>query len=698
MHKLAAALRILSPLLVTVTFLVCGFARLCVGSDAADVIRRAGNAEDERERYRLLSELFERPDISPMLKADLERLLPIIDQWANGKDQPVPASDRAAENGYLCGFFHRQTEPGGDFPPRVAEDSPLYPIWCFYRGRMLAWKPVQTGHLLRSDETRLPYHDEAHRLLVTAGEAFPENRILAMYNGRAIPWEIEFAPDPQAPQWANAQREAVEKLADLIHWWIDERQLEDGQFGGGWGDDVEMWRFWTPLLIGFDDPQIAAAQERISNGLFALPRMQSGYTSLMDDVEHTAEDSADSILPMMHLRPDDPQWQARALRIADLMRDQWTGRNERGLLQFQSTFFNVNEVDLTPQRACDTVYHPRVMQPAMLYWQRTGDAGIGRLMSDWMTTWVDAAARYERGKPAGIIPTAIHWPDGRVGGLGDDWWHPENYGTDLYTWPSAMSLMTSSLLLTYHMTGDAKFLKPIHSMAQLRAEYLAHPPEQPPAPGTKVWCASQMGRFLSDTLAKYRQLTGDTQYDHLLQADASGYVRYQLTGDLDDVVADFENDAAAFRSNKPGYTSEMRYTDRVLTYNDRWFNYWTDKPLPSPRLQSVYSALTGDPGSPLLFPMNAVRWHTPPREFAALVTDSGPARLAARVYHLGPEPRSLVAELFLLKPGAYVWTLQQVGATDPPDEHRLTVSGPRAEIPLTIPPQQECRLLIEPAE
>ncbi|MEO1998754.1 MAG: hypothetical protein ABGZ17_26205, partial [Planctomycetaceae bacterium] len=527
----------LAPILLPCTFLNAEENRI------TEVVRRAGNAENERDRYRLLLELSERRNIGPSLRAELAEILPVINLWANGREIPVPPSDRAAENGYLCGFFHTHTKPGGDFPARVADTSPLYPIWCFYRGRMLAWKPIQQGSILRDEKLRRPYHDEARKLLLTAGMAFPDNSILAMYNGRATVWATEFEADPAAPEWASAQREAIEKLTELVHWWIDERQLEDGQFGGGWGDDVEMWRFWSPLLIGFDDPKIAAAQERISSGLLSHPRMKHGYTNIMSDVEHTAEDTGDTILPMLHLKPDDPLWQSRALRIVDLMRDNWTGANERGFLQFKSTWFNVHEVDLTPQRACDTVYHPRVVQPALLYWLRTGDENVGRLMAAWMDTWVDAAARSERGKPAGIIPSAIHWPDGSIGGTGKDWWRPENYGTHLYTWPSAMGLMTSSLLLTYQMTGDAKYLEPIDSMAQIRAAYLANPPEESPQPGSTAWCAAQMGKFLSDTLAKYRQLTGETKYDELLKADASGYVRYQLTGDLQNAIADFENDA-----------------------------------------------------------------------------------------------------------------------------------------------------------
>ena len=62
-----------------------------------------------------------------------------------------------------------------------------------------------------------------------------------------------------------------------------------GQFGGGWGDDVEMWRHWATVLIGFEDPKVNAAQEKTASGLFALGRMAGGYTSRMSDVEHDLE-------------------------------------------------------------------------------------------------------------------------------------------------------------------------------------------------------------------------------------------------------------------------------------------------------------------------------------------------------------------------------------------------------------------------
>jgi hypothetical protein len=623
-------------------------------------ISRAGAAEDEKERYRILSELREQEDLSPALQDDLDKLLPVIDCWANGREKNFKGTpDRAAENGYLCAFFFPEAmlDRGGLYPPALSDGSPLYPVWAYYKARCLLWIPIQHGGIRRDPVQREAYYSQARELLRVAGEAFPENKIIAMYNGKPLPWPNAFQPDPNAPDWANLQREGLEKLADLIHWWIDERQMDDGQYGGGWGDDVEMWRWWTPLLVGFDDPKIAAAQAKLSNAILAEPHMSKGYTSIMSDVEHTGEDTADSITPMIFLDPDNKEWQERAQRIVELAQDVWMGENERGFLQFKSTWFNADGVDLTPERACDSVYHPRAFQPALIYWLRSGDPKGGTLIARWMDTWVDATTREENGKPAGITPSVIHWPDGEVGGGVEPWWKPQNYGADLYSWPSAMRLMTHTMLLTYHMTGDRKYLEPIESMAAIRMRYLGNKPAGDPEPGTEAWCVLKgaldngMEGFLPSTLAKYRVLTGDTRFDHLLKADAEGYMKMRLGGGREALVADLEANARAFRINQPGYTSEMRWTDRVLTFNERWGNEGNGWNWPSPRPSALYAGATGDPGDPSYFPLNAVRWLIEPRDFAALVTDSGHSRFEAELYNFRAMERKVPAELYLLSNG-----------------------------------------------
>jgi hypothetical protein len=521
-----------------------------------------------------------------------------------------------------------------------------------------------------------------------------------MYLGQPIGPHKRYEPAPGAPQWAVYQREGLERLADIIEWWIDNRMRADGQYGGGWGDDCEMWRWWVPVLIGFDSPKISKAQARFSQALLDQPHMRKGYTTHMTDVEHTAEDSADAITPMMHLDPDNDVWRQHALRLAELMETLWTGQNERGFLQFKSTYFTADRVDTSPARACDTVYHPRAVQPALLYWQRTGDEQLTKLFSAWMDTWVDAASRVERGKPAGILPTAIHWPDGRIGGLGPDWWDPRNHGEyTLYLFPSAMTLMTHTLLLTHYMTGDAKYFEPIRSMAEIRLKYLNAPPEAPPAEGTESWCASRLGG-LTSVITKYKFLTGSQEFDEFLNKQTSPYMRFKLHGDSNALVSALRRNAEALRINFEGYTSEVRYTDRVLRFPSLFgSNGILGKALgtiQSPDPSLLYSTVTGDPGDAGYLPLNAVRWMTPPRDIAARVTESKRDRFEAELFHFGPEERPMGAELYLLDPGEYELLLasQEAGRTKRYASSDFAVEGRRTRVSFTLPAQELCTLCI----
>ena len=665
-----------------------------------ELIDRAGSTEDEQVRYAALKALATHPDASTELKAELKGLLFVADWWANGRKKwlagkrwPGYNPRRAAESGYLCGWFVGRAKPGNNYPGKVKKSSPLYPLWCFQRARLLIAMPIQMGMLLRSKRFRDSYYGEARRLLEVAGEAFPKNRLIGMYLGAPIPWAA-LAADPKAPAWANLQREGLTKLAEIVRWWIDNRQVPDGQYGGGWGDDCEMWRWWSPVLLGFEDPKIVAAQERLSSSLMSQPHMKHGYTSHMSDVEHTGEDSADSITPMMFLKPDDPAWAKRAIRLASLMRDKWTGRNTRGGLMFRSTYFTADRVDGSAKRACDTVYHPRAVQPALLLWQRTGDKTLGKLFTAWMDTWVDATARAERGKPAGIIASAIHWPDGKIGGIGKDWWRPENYGTALYDWPSAMVLMQDSLLLAWHMTGEEKYLAPLRSMAKHRREYLARPQEERPAPGSTAWCAEKMGAgFLSSSLSKVRLLTGNKEFDEVLKADADGYVKYRMTGDRKALEHDLAKTAAALRRNLPAFTSEVRWTDRVLAFTRNYARFFPNAPA-QVGWQLLLGSSTGAAGAPFVFPTLAVRWLTPPDDIAALVTDSTGKRFAAELYHFGPKPRPITAELFLLKLGKYQMELRADGKELAPAK-TIDVTGPRTRVTFELPSRRLAVLTIE---
>lgn len=662
------------------TFLFCPAQVRAQNDSIHTLIQQAGNANSDEVRLEYLKQLNEQPDLQESLKSDLDKLITQIERWLNEK---------------RLDYFGGEIRRNKDFDFKIAESSAVYPLTWLYRGRMVIWYAMESGSIWSIPERRREFFAIARGFFEKYAEDFPDNKIAWMYLGQPTGPYQRYETVPGAPAWAVYQREGLERLADIIEWWIDNRMQQDGQYGGGWGDDCEMWRWWVPVLIGFDSPKITAAQARFSKSLMNQPHMIKGYTTRMSDVEHTAEDSADAITPMMHLVPENDTWRKYALGLADLMENFWTSQNKRGFLQFKSTYFTADNVDASPQRACDTVYHPRVVQPALLYWQRTGNERLTKLFSAWMDTWVDAAARSERDKPAGIIPTAIHWPDGNIGGIGPNWWDPRNHGEyTLYLFPSAMSMMTHTLLLTYHMTGEEKYLEPIRSMARFRLKYLSSPPQSEPTAGTEAWCAARLGS-LSSVITKYRFLTGNTEFDELLVREMSPYMRYRLHGDSGPLLSALKENTEALRINFEGYTSEVRYTDRVLRFPSLFTgNNILGKPtkaIHSPDPSLLYSMVTGDPGEALYFPLNAVRWLTPPRDIAVLVTKSTADKFCAELFSFGQQQRSMSAELYLLEPGNYKLTCE---GQEPFESYDFLVEGRRKRVDFKLPPRKLCILNI----
>jgi hypothetical protein len=199
--------------------------------------------------------------------------------------------------------------------------------------------------------------------------------------------------------------------------------------------------------------------------------------------------------------------------------------------------------------------------------------------------------------------------------------------------------------------------------------------------------------FLMGTLAKYRFLTGDKQFDDLLTGKASPYARFRLRGDLAGLTAGLKTCVEALRVNWEGYTSEVRWTDRVLRFPGGYLAH-TQHPLPSPNPRLLYSSATGDPGDIGYFPMNAVRWLTPPRGIAALVVDNSPRHLTAKLFHFGDKPRHMAAELYLLEVGQYRFELSDEPRQRVVASSAFRVLGPRTPMKLSLPPTSLCTLRI----
>lgn len=652
------------------------------------LIREAGNASDEKKRANILQKLTALTDFSTQEKEVLKVLLDVSDRWGYGFEKyQNPEAEGNEGSGYLCGFFSRYKLDKRIFPD-LDEGNRLFPLVALAWSRILVALMIQNGEIVEVEDTRRRYLAEISRLMNIAGKTFSENRLLKVYLGDYQPWGERVAPDPLAPDWANSQRMILEKLNYLIYWWIDHRQITGGQFGGGWGDDVEMWRSWIPVLLAFRDEKVIDSQRKLFEGLFRLSKMKKGYTSEFNDVEHTSEEYSDPLTCMIMLEPENKAWEDKALRVMDYIENLWTGTNEKGMVQFKSTWFSVEKVGGDVKGACDTPYHTRLVQPLMLIWQRTGNKRAGDFLKKWMTTWVEATFTEESGKPAGVIPASIHWPYGKPTGTGKNWWLPENSKTP-YDFPVQQEVMYECFLQTYAVTNDEYFLRPIRFAGE---KLLAGSGKEAPSfyrEGSLDWALSVLKGKLTNPLAKYKALTGDNRYDTLLQSPSGGYAVFLSNGDMGVLTSLFERLQNSLSLPEEFYTTEVRWTDRLFAFSSYFAYAHAQSP---PRFSSVdlFGALTGNLGEYRTMPTIGVKWLTHATEIAIVTEVNKPDEFRAKLFHFGNTARKMGATFYQLKNGAYELFIDDVKKGD----SIFTVR--ERGFSFQLPPRRLCTLRVVP--
>jgi hypothetical protein len=179
---------------------------------------------------------------------------------------------------------------------------------------------------------------------------------------------------------------------------------------------------------------------------------------------------------------------------------------------------------------------------------------------------------------------------------------------------------------------------------------------------------------------------------------------------MDGLRTGLEQLASVIRVNFPAYTQEVRYTDRVMRFPVLYQPGWMlEQGAPTTiveagvmamglnRITLLYHTAAGDPGDPLYFPLNAVRWRTPPRDIAALVNEAKPERFAAEVYAFGEGERRFDAEMLLLRPGTYRLSLTAAGGKVV-QSGEVSVSAQNRRLAIALPPRVACVLRVEPAK
>jgi hypothetical protein len=509
---------------------------------------------------------------------------------------------------------------------------------------------------------------------------YPGNRVLREYAGEPVPWGEELNADTRKhPAWAAYLREAYARELAVIERCCRSRQRSDGQFGGGYGDDVEMLRRWVAIIaISSCSEQPRAAIERLADGVWTNV-CEKGYAHGRGDVEHSAEPSADAFPTMLLLRYGDPRWYERNLQSCKTIHDMFMAIDEKGHPRFKSSDFGVERVVLDRGRGVDTGYHARVMKHFL--WQ----AWYGNHEAkDWFLRWVDGwrevAMLDAPDKPAGVLPGVIWYPSGSYQPPDGGPWYTCQAG---YGWWGLPNMIHDCFLDAYGLSGEDRFLRPV----QLMMDWGSLGPLMPDSvhahqqQGTKAWFSLPMAHVTNaGHTSLYRLLTGERVYDEYTRRFGNAAQLYPIDHDLERYMTGLEKAARSLRTNLWFRTTEVLSTDRISL----------------PAVEEVWGAYTGAVTTTrdAEFPTFAVTYDTPSTDFASLVVEATPGRLRVWLYSFWDGPKTIALRPWRLEPGEYLMNQGKLVDGEFPFQHRyiwaerkrVHVAHRAERVEVTLPP------------
>lgn len=167
-------------------------------------------------------------------------------------------------------------------------------------------------------------------------------------------YQIPEGPDG-IPEWAFLQTEYLKHLRYIIMYYIDIRQIANGEFGGGLSDDGDLVNLWpVGAFLGIEPEKILESlrlhmtayydQDRppYYSGLKqrSLPLFTNGLGTIFTDELHALEEGIQVVGALQLLDFGNPLYMERGMETSLRMIQNITGINQAGHRHFRSRYYS----------------------------------------------------------------------------------------------------------------------------------------------------------------------------------------------------------------------------------------------------------------------------------------------------------------------------------------------------------------------
>jgi hypothetical protein len=254
------------------------------------------------------------------------------------------------------------------------------------------------------------------------------------------------APAAGVPLWAFRQLEDLKLVRHFVDWWIDNRQVAYGDFGGGISDDTDLLEQWPGLaLMGEEPDRLRASHTALADAAYRNGMFTNGLSTIATDELHSYEDGINSNAEAMYIGWGDPKVVERLMTTVAAY-DRIIQPNAAGHLHFRTSWFSGSKVYSEGPWEWQKDQSVLVLHPGLLMADFNGDPTSRK----YVVGLADGLLAHARTTPTGeiVLPDEINWRTDATKGV-----LPVN--------TPAMQLIWGA----YRLTGDAKYEQPLLSAA-----------------------------------------------------------------------------------------------------------------------------------------------------------------------------------------------------------------------------------------
>jgi hypothetical protein len=216
-------------------------------------------------------------------------------------------------------------------------------------------------------------------------------------------------PPPGVPLWAFRQVELLGRVKHFVNWYIDHRQSDYGDFGGGISDDVDLLNTWPGVaLMGCDPDKLKLSLHRLLEAAFRNGMFTDGLCTIQADELHSYEEGIDCLSANLILDYGNPTQLERAM-VTERGIKRITGINAAGHRHFRTSYYNGRKMATEDPWGYAKAYSYLVLQPGQLLVDYDGNPAAKKILLELADGLLahrkpDVDGRYE-------LPTAIHFVD-----------------------------------------------------------------------------------------------------------------------------------------------------------------------------------------------------------------------------------------------------------------------------------------------